>query len=223
MTDYQVLQLLKAAGIEAVRKQENSARLLLTVRRGAEVLDVPLAEYRSELQSSVKELEEKKHDVLKNSYASRVMTEFTIGGGAPVKMEALKRDDQLSGDEKADKLRRLGEIDAETKRFRALMLALTHLQVHAAELLPQLRGKEVQPAQEVPVQTKEGKLVWSKGVKAAAMFCHTEAKRARTDDTGLLRICTAFLQRSEITDDPGLTPEQLCNIVRQIRLLDILD
>jgi hypothetical protein len=222
MTDFQALELLRGAGIVGAHPLEDTARLVLSIRRGGTIQEVSLRDLRSEVQNELKRLDEEKQDVLRNLYAGRVLTTFSLGGGQPTTMEALKRNDQLTPEEQTDKVTRLSGIDAQAKDHRSLLLALTHFQVHSADLLPRLApgpGK----LQESEPERRAGKELWTKGVKSAALFCLREAQRTRADDSALMVLCRGFLERYEIDGDPDYTAETLFQNARQVRQLDILE
>lgn len=223
MTDQQVLQLLKSAGVESVEKEGAGRRLLLHFRSHGFASDVTLTNFRTDLQKKIRSLEEQKQDTLKNTFASRVIAEFSMGGSAPIRMEALKRDDQLTREERDDKSRKLVALDAEMKQQRTLLLALSHLQVHMADLLPLLRPRRTAEKPMSPQAQTDGREVWDRGVKAAARHCLSEGKRFQADETALLEICRLFLERYLIKGEPSYTAEQLLNNARQIRLLDTLE
>jgi len=220
MTDYQALQLLKGAGIVGARAIEDTGRLILMIRRGDSTADVPVAEFRSGIQSRIAALEEEKREVLRNSYAARAVTTFTVGGSAPLTMEALKSNDQLTKEERLEKTQRLMAVDAGIKKERSLNLALAHLQIHSKNLLPQLRVHLDPPPEETAVRHSSGKQLWTRGVKAAALFCLHEGQRRNADDQVLLEVCTEFVQRYEIKDEVDYSAERLFQNVRQVRLLD---
>ncbi len=221
MTDFQVLQLLKAAGVVSVRKEEGSVRLYLVQRSMEGESEIPLGRFKTDLQSGIKQLEEEKKEVQRNFFAGRQAIEFSLPGGGPMKMEALKSDSQLSAQERAEKAGRLAALDTEAKKRRSLLMALAHLQVNIKELLPKLNPPSPPPG---PVSRDSGgKTVWTRGMKAAARFCLTEGKKIKADDTALLTLCRVFLDRYAIEEEDGYTAEQLFNNVRQIRQLDSLD
>ncbi len=220
MTDFQALQLLKAAGIVGARPLENTPQLLLTVRRGATTIDVPMTEYRAGLQIRVRALEEEKKEILKNSYATRTTATFTVGGSAPLTMEALKSNDKLTKEERIDKTQRLMAVDAGMKKERSLLLALAHLQVHAQDLLPKLRpGPSLEPAEE-SLQLQNRKQLWTRGVKAAALYCLHQGQKQQADDGKLFLVCKEFIENFVIEDDADYSAERLFENVRQVRLLD---
>ena len=216
--------VLLPAGIVNVRKEETGARLILTFREASEEHDMPLAQYKSSLQEQIKGLDEQRQDVNKNTFASRITGEFHLGGGGPMMMEVLKKNEQLSRDERLEKTMRLQSIDSDLKKRRGMLQVLSHLQVHAVELLPEWAPKPVlAPTVSTSESPSAGKQIWARGVKSAALLCLAESRRAQGSDRVLLEICRRFLLAHTISDEPDYTPEQLFNNARQIRLLDSLD
>jgi hypothetical protein len=221
MTDFQVLQQLKAAGVVGVRKEEGSTRLILVQRSKEGESEIPLGRYKTDLQSGIKQLEEEKKEVQRNFFAGRQAVEFSLPGGGPMKMEALKSDSQLSAQERSEKSGRLAALDTEAKKRRSLLMALAHLQVNIKELLPKLNPPS--PLSAPVSRDSGGKTLWTRGMKAAALFCLAEGKKIKADDAALLALCRAFLDRYAVEEEDGYSAEQLFNNVRQIRQLDALD
>jgi hypothetical protein len=223
MTHFQALQILRAAGIVMVRKELNGPRLVLTFKEGATERDMLLSQYKAALQEQIKGFDEQRQEVTKNMFAARIMGEFSLGGGNPMKMEVLKKNEQLSRDERIEKTQRLMEIDNELKKRRGMLQVLSHLQVHQVELLPEFLPKKVVPVPTKGDQTLNGKAVWNRGVKFAVLYCLSESKKAHAADEATFEICKKFLETYAIPEDPDYTPEQLFNNLRQIRLLEAHD
>ncbi len=220
MTDYQAVQLLKAAGIVDARPMENSLKMLLSVRRGEAIIDIPLTEFREGLHKRVRVLDDEKKEILKNAFAARASATFTVGGSAPLTMQAFKSNNQLTKEERREKTRLLMDIDAGMKKERSLLLALAHLQVNSKDVLPQLRPKpSTPPPQEVPPLVN-GKQIWTRGVKAAAVHCLHEAEKRQADDRMLFLICKEFLSQFSIEDEVDYPVDRLFENVRQVRLLE---
>lgn len=220
MTDHQALQLIKAAGIVGARAPESAGNLVLTVRRGDATFDVPLREFRANLQRRVRVLEEERRDIMRNAFASPATASFTLSGSDLLSMKALKRNDQLTKEERTDKTNRLLSVDANMKKERGLLLALAHLQVHTPDLLPKLQPVRIAPARPQAPARKDGKNIWTRGVKAAALHCLQEARDSKGDDNALRRVCAKFLEKYVIEDETDYSPEKLFENVRQVRLLD---
>jgi len=220
MTDHQAIQLMKAAGIVSARAPEHSASLVLTVQRGDARFEIPLRDFRSNLQRRVRVLEEERREILRNAFATPATTSFTLSGSDLLSMKALKRNDQLSKEERTDKTNRLLSVDANMRKERGLLLALAHLQIHTTDLLPKLQPVQMVPAPSPTPVRQDGREVWTRGVKAAALHCLNEARNSTDDDDTLRRICVSFLATYIIEDETDYTPERLFENVRQVRLLD---
>ncbi|MGA9119413.1 MAG: hypothetical protein WB699_08600, partial [Bacteroidota bacterium] len=155
-------------------------------------------------------------------FASRTKTTFTLGGGEPTTLEALKRNEQLSKEEREDKTSRLTDLDSRARKRRGILLALTHLQVHSANLLPKMSPSSPATPKDPP-RGPAGKKLWTKGVKAAALHCLREAQRTKVDDQALLLLCKEFLEKYSIDNEPDYSAETLFQNVRQVRLLDTIE
>ncbi len=220
MTDFQALQLLRAAGIVGARPAERTSNLLLTVRRGESIIDVPMPEFRAGLQVRVRALEDERKEILKNSYATRASTTFSVGGGTPLTMPAFKSNEKLTKEERIDKTHRLMDVDAGMKKERGLLLALVHLQVHAKDLLPKLKPAPKPDPRDSALALEHRKQLWTRGVKAAALYCLHEGQKRQADDQALLMLCREFFEKYTMEDDADYSAERLFENVRQVRLLD---
>ena len=223
MTDHQALQLFKTAGIISARSLEGTPSLQLSMKKGDSTVEILLTDLRAELQSRVKVLEEERREILKNTYASRATTTFTMGGSSPMTMEALKRNDQLTSQERIEKTDRLMAIDGRVKSDRGLLLALAHLQVNSKDLLPKLTPDSTKPATAVESIHPSGKKLWTRGLKAAALYCLHESQRRKADDRALFVLCEEFFENYFIEDEGDYSPEKLFQNVRQVRLLDTFE
>ncbi len=221
MTEKQLFQLLEALDISKVYRDEEHARLVLEVKSGGVLETLSVSEYKGRHVSALRELDEKKGEIRENKFAAPLEGDLGIGAGKGMKMQFLKRDEQLTAEEKEEKKRLLSEVDVAYQQHRAIIAAMNHLQVHYKEMMPALLAFSGMTPPEPPVK-HDGKSMWTKGIKSAALFCLRECRESK-EKASQLEVAREFLSHYEIAGENGYTAEQLSNNISQVRLLDQLD
>ena len=222
MIESQLLKLLASLEVDDVWKERADGKLLLRITSEDGSEEIPVIEYKARHVALIKDLEEKKRDILENKFAPPLVREVAMGDGKTMQMEYLKKDEQLEPDERREKERLLESIEKEAQRQRAIVAAMNSLQVNYREVIPKLH--EAQSPQHVFDSSHPGeRTIWTKGIKSAAIFCIREMERPEATHRTGLDVCRAFLQRYVIKEEQAYTPEQLFNNVQQIRHLDRLE
>ena len=222
MTEKQLFQLLESLGISKVYRDEQRASLVLEVKTGGVLETLTVSEYKGRHVSALRELDERKGEIRENKFAAPLEGDFGMRPGNGARMQFLKRDEQLSKEEKEEKKQLLQEVEDESQRHRTAISGMNHLQVHYKEMIPALQAfSGITPS--LPAVNPEGKTLWTKGIKSAALHCLREWQGARLVGTSQLDIARDFLSHYDIAGEKGYTPEQLSNNISQVRLLDQID
>lgn len=222
MTEKQLFQLLKSLDISKVYRDEQVGKLVLEVTTDGVPETLTVSDYKSRHVAALREIDEKKGEIRENKFAAPLEGDFGLGPRNAVKMQFLKRDEQLTAEEKEEKKRLLQELDNESQRHRLIISGMNHLQVHYKEMLPALQAfSGMVPVQ--PLVKPEGKTLWTKGIKSAALYCLREWRGARLEGTSQLEVAKEFLSHYDIAGENDYTPEQLSNNISQVRLLDQIE
>ena len=112
------------------------------------------------------------------------------------------------------------QINKELQHRRRVIDAMNYIQVHfheiAHKLVPGGGGTTVRTS-------RDGREIWNKGLKPAALFCLKQFPEAIRQGRTELDVCRDFLARHEFSGENQYTAEQLLNAAVQIRLLDRAD
>jgi hypothetical protein len=208
-----------SSGIEDVFKDAPDGRFSLTVVAEGKTERISVSAFKARHAAAIKDLEEKRNDVLENKFAVPLLGEVPVGGGKTMQVQFLKRDDQLAPEEQKDKSNLLDKIDRDIRHHRNVVAGMNYLQVHYKELVPKLSRLRRAPVN-LMMHMNGTKAVWSKGIKSAALYCIKEFKKGAGPGKSDLEVCKEFLSQYVIPEDQSYTPEQLCNNVRQIKQLD---
>jgi hypothetical protein len=223
MTDEQFFQLLKELGVTGVQKPAGGK---ITLVLSAKHLpgELTATEMKAHSQDAVRELEEKRQDTRENRFAEPLTKEIDLGGEKTSEVQYLKRDDQLSAEERETKKRLLGEIEAEIAYHRLIIAGMNHLQVNFKELQERLPGvREQCGTQARPAGRTGERICWTKGIKSAALFCIKESKKPENAGRSEKDLCREFLASYTLEDDEDYDADQLYRNIQQIKLLDATD
>ena len=222
MTEKQLFQLLESLCVSKVYRDEQQASLVLEVKTDGVLETLTVSQYKGRHVSALRELDEKKGEIRENKFAVPLEGDFGIGSGNGARMQFLKRDEQLTKEEKEEKKRLLQEVENEYQRHRLVISGMNHLQVHYKEMIPALQAfSGMTPSR--PAVKPDGKTLWTKGIKSAALYCLREWRGGRLEGTSQLDVSRDFLSHYDIAGEKGYTAEQLSNNISQVRLLDQID
>lgn len=222
MTEKQIFQLLAALGVSKVYKDKERGKIVLEIKTDGTPETLTVSEFKGRHVSAIRELEERKNEVRENRFAAPLEGDLSIGSRKGARMQFLKRDEQLTAEEREEKKRLFREFDEETSRHRVVISVMNHLQVHFEEMIPALETFSGMTAVQ-SVERVEQKAVWTKGIKSAALFCLRECRGATNEGRTQLDVAREFLSRYAIAGENDYTAEQLSNNIAQVRLLDQFD
>ena len=215
----QLLGLLEEAGVQRVSRDSATGRLRISVADASARAEMTMPEFKSRFVGKLKDLEDRRLEIMENRFAQPIVSEVAVGAYANVRMRFLKRDSQLTAHERADKRALLAAIDKEMRAARIMIAGLNHLQVHAASFT--LPMSITAPALEHgPGVAAGGRSVWRKGITSAALHCRNELRRGDSAGRSALDVCRDFLARYAIQEEPDYTPEQLQNNVLQLQVIE---
>jgi hypothetical protein len=218
MTEPQFLKLMDEFNVGHVFKPEGG-KIMLTVlgEGGSETLMA--SEYKNRAQEVIGEIEDRRREVEENRFAVSLSGELPTGENRTLKVQYVKRNDQLNPKEEIEKARLLRSLDVAMARQRMVVGAMNYLQIHFKELQPRFAKREV-PLELGVVRADGVKVRWARGIKSAALFCIKEGAKPANTGKSPLDLCRNFLVTYEIVDEEDYTPEQLYGNMQQILLLD---
>ena len=218
MTESQFLQLIDEFHVAHVFRPDGG-KIMLTIsgEGGTETLTV--SEYKNRAQEMLGELEDRKREVEENRFAMPLAGELPTGENRTLRVEYVKKNEQLTREEEVEKTRLLRSLDAAMARQRMVVGAMNYLQIHFKELQPRFATREVPPEPGI-VRADGVKIRWTKGIKSAALFCLKEGNKPANAGKSALDLCRDFLVTYTIAGEEDYTPEQLCRNMQQILLLD---
>jgi len=221
MTEQQFLNVLDDLHVVRVRRPEGG-KITLTVagETGEETLTV--SDLKSRTMATLAELEDLKREIQENQFASPLESEITTRDQQRMRVRYAKRDEQLTSEEGAEKLRLLREVDAGISRYRRIIGGMNYLQIHYRELQPTLTRRDV-PLDALLGAREEGRQVWTKGIKSAANYCIREAAKPANAGRSAMEICREFLQHYVLQGEEEYSAEQLHRNIQQILRLDRTD
>ena len=218
MTESQFLQLIDEFRVVQVFKPEGGKIMVTSLGEGGtETLTV--SEYKNRAQEMLGELDDRKREVEENRFAVPLVGELPTGKNRMLQVKYVKKNDQLTREEEAEKIRLMRSLDATMARQRMVVGAMNYLQIHFKELQPRFAKREVPPEPGV-VRADGVKVRWTKGIKSAALFCLKEGNKPANAGKSSLDLCRDFLVTYSIVGEEDYTPEQLCRNIQQILLLD---
>jgi hypothetical protein len=218
MTEAQFLQLLDEFHVTHVFKPDGG-KIMLTVSDEGATETLTVSEYKNRAQEMLVELEDRKREVEENRFAVPLAGELPTGENRTLRVEYVKKNEQLTREEESEKIRMLRSLDAAIVRQRMVVGAMNYLQIHFKELRPRFVTREVPPEPGV-VRADGVKVPWTKGIKSAALFCLKEGNNPANAGKSALDLCRDFLVTYTIAGEEDYTPEQLCRNMQQILLLD---
>ena len=221
MTEQQFLNVLDDLHVVRVRRPEGG-KITLTVagETGEETLTV--SDLKSRTAATLAELEDLKREIEENQFASPLESEITTRDHQRMRVRYAKRDEQLTNEEGAEKLRLLREVDAGISRYRRIIGGMNYLQIHYRELQPTLTRRDMPLGALLGVR-EEGRQVWTKGIKSAANYCIKEAAKPANVGRSAMEICREFLQHYVLQGEEEYSAEQLHRNIQQILRLDRTD
>jgi hypothetical protein len=219
MTDQMLVSIKVSSGARNLSKGAPDGRFSLTVVEDGKTERITAFAFKARHAAAIKDLEEKRDDVLENKFAEPLLGEVPVGREKTMQVQSQKRDDQLTQEEQKAKTNLLDKIDRDIRHHRNIVAGMNYLQVHYNELVPKL-SRLRKAAVNLMMYLNGTKAVWSKGIQPAALYCIEEFKKGAGPGKSDLEICREFLSQYIIPEDPSYTPEQLCNNVRQIRQLN---
>jgi len=218
MTESQFLQLIEEFHVAHVFKPDGG-KIMLTVSNEGATETLTVSEYKNRAQEMLGELGDRKREVEENRFAVPLAGELPTGENRTLRVEYVKKNEQLTRDEEVEKTRLLRALGADMARQRMVVGAMNYLQIHFKELQPRFARREVPPEPGV-VRADGVKVRWTKGIKSAALFCLKECQKPANTGKSALDLCRDFLVTYTIDGEEDYTPEQLCRNVQQILLLD---
>ena len=218
LTEQQMLALLDDLQILRVTRPEGG--LVTLTRAGANGIEtLTVTELKATATAILAELEDRKREIEENQFAPPLEADIPTSEEKTLHVQYAKRDDQLTREEGAEKERLLREVAAEIARQRLVLGGMNYLQIHYRELQPRLAKRDV-PLEGVTGRRSEARLVWTKGIKSAAIYCIKEAAKPVNAGRPGVEICKEFFEKYQLPGEEDYTPEQLYRNVQQIRLLD---
>jgi hypothetical protein len=218
MTESQFLQLIDEFHVAHVfRPDGGKIMLMISGVGGTETLTV--SEYKNRAQEMLGELEDRKRDVEENRFAVPLSGELPTGENRTLRVQYVKKNEQLTREEEVEKTRLLRTLDAAMAQQRMAVGAMNYLQIHFKELQPRFAKREVLLEPGV-VRADGAKVRWTRGIKSAALFCLKEGNKPANAGKSALDLCRDFLLTYTIAGEEDYTPEQLCRNMQQILLLD---
>jgi hypothetical protein len=218
MTESQFLQLIDEFHVAHVFKPDGG-KIMLTIsgEGGTETLTV--TEYKNRAQEMLDELEDRKREVEENRFAVPLAGELPTGENRTLRVQYVKKNEQLTREEEVEKTRLLRTLDAAMARQRMVVGSMNYLQIHFKELQPRFAKREVllEPG---AARADGAKVQWTRGIKSAALFCLKEGNKPANAGKSALDLCRDFLVTYTIAGEEDYTPEQLCRNMQQILLLD---
>lgn len=219
MTEQQFLTLLEELHVLRVSRPGGKTILLeMAGEQGAESISATDLKKRS--LDIVAELEERNREIEENRFTLPVNSEISAGEGVHVRVDVVKRNDQLTPEEEHEKQRLLRENLSAIAHHRLIVGGMNYLQVHYRELEPELARREMPVERMRTVRQLEGRVRWSKGIKSAAIHCIRETTKSENSGRPVIEICREFLAAYVIDGEEEYTPEQMVRNIQQILLLD---
>ncbi len=219
MTEHQFFSLLEELHVIRVSRP-GGKMIMLDVSGEQGVESVGVTELKKRSLTALAELEERKAEIEENRFAMPVNSEINAGGSVSMRVDFVKRNDQLTPEEEKEKQGLLGDILAAIAHHRLVVGGMNYLQVHYRELEPELVRREFPLDQLSRGQTMGERLRWSKGIKSAALFCIRESEKESNTGKPMIDICREFLTLYAIEGDEAYSPDQLFGNIQQILLLD---
>jgi hypothetical protein len=218
MTESQFLQLMDEFHVAHVFKPDDG-KIMLTVSNEGATETLTASEFKNRALEMLGELEDRKREAEENRFAVPLAGDLPTGEHRTLRVEYVKKNEQLTREEEVEKTRLLRSLDAALARQRMVVGAMNYLQIHFKELQPRFVMREVPPEPGV-VRSDGVKVQWTKGIKSAALFCLKEGNRPANAGKSALDLCRDFLVTYSIAGEEDYTPEQLCRNMQQILLLD---
>ncbi len=218
MTEQQFLTLVDDLRILRVTRPEDGVMTLIrTGENGLETLTV--SEVKAKATAVVAELEDRRKEIEENLFASPLEADIATLNQTMLHVQYAKRDDQLSREEDAEKQRLLRDVVGKITRQRLIIGGMNYLQIHYRELQPRLTRRDV-PLDGVMGDNNGARLVWTRGIKSAAIYCIREGAKPMNAGRPGVEICREFLGKYVLPGEEDYTPEQLYRNVQQILLLE---
>jgi hypothetical protein len=218
MTESQFMQLIDEFHVAHVFKPDGG-KIMLTVSDEGARETLTASEYKNRAREMLLELEDRKREVEENRFAVPLAGELPTGENRTLRVQYVKKNEQLTREEEDEKIRLLRALDAAMARQRLVMGAMNYLQIHFRELQPRFASREV-PLEPGIVRADGVKVRWTKGIKSAALFCLKEGNKPVNAGKSALDLCRDFLVTYTIVGEEDYTPEQLTRNMQQILLLD---
>lgn len=218
MTESQFFQLIDEFHVVHVFKPEGG-KIMLTISGEGGTETLTASEHKNRAQEMLGELEDRKREVEENRFTVPLAGELPTGENRTLRVQYVKKNDQLTREEEIEKTRLLRSLDAAMARQRMVVGAMNYLQIHFKELQPRFAKREV-PLEPGMVRADGVKVQWTKGIKSAALFCLKESTKPAHAGKSSLDFCRDFLVTYSIVGEEDYTPEQLCRNMQQILLLD---
>ncbi len=218
MTESQFLQLIDEFHVAHVF-QPDGGKIMLTVSDEGATETLTVSEYKNRAREMLVELEDRKREVEENRFAVPLAGELPTGENRTLRVQYVKKNEQLTPEEEVEKTRLLRSLDAAMARQRMVVGAMNYLQIHFRELQPRFARREVPPEPGI-VRADGVKVRWTKGIKSAALFCLKEGNKPANTGKSALDLCRDFLVTYTIVGEEDYTPERLCRNMQQILLLD---
>jgi hypothetical protein len=217
MTDRQILDILASLNVVHVSREWHGHALTLTLSDRGVKEKTTIVSLKSRYSTALQLLEEKKQEIRENKFASRLPGTLGMPAEGRLNVEFLKRDDQLTRNEREEKKQLLHSIDREMRHHRNILSGLAFLQIRFNDLQAKI-DEMVRHTAEEEARAHERKL-WTRGVAAAAAFCSNQLDKKEHQGTPPVNICRDFLAKYRIQGEEAYTVEQLLNNVLQVRAL----
>jgi hypothetical protein len=219
MTDDQLFDLLQELEVSRVFKPAGG-RISLVLGHDRSLETLTATELKSRSVDAIRGLEEERQEVIENRFAAPIEGAFPVAGANTVPVRILRRNDQLSEEDRRHKERLLERIDAQISYHRLVIAGMNHLQVNYKELALRLIVCEASTTEQTGSPSPEERLPWTKGIKAAALQCLRESRLTANSGKTELDVCREFLERYAIEEDEDYAPQRLFLNIQQIKMLD---
>ena len=220
-TNKQILDLLASLGVKDVIQDAKLSRLVVVVDRGSGEERIFVKEFKQQFVHEIENQETLRQEIQRNEFASRIPGKISLSPGSTMSVEVLKRDEQLSPEEREVKAAMIEKVENTIKQQKETLLCLTQMQIRYKEIISLLHTRP-EAEMHAPILTPGGKRLWTRGVTSAARYCAAEMKRPVNAGKTQMEICTDFLASFVIQDEEQYLPDQLSNNVSQIRRLNDL-
>jgi hypothetical protein len=218
MTEQQFFSILDELDVLHVTRPE-AGKVMLVCKRDGQAETHTVTDIKEQANEALADLEERKKEIEENQFALPLEGEIATGSAHTMRVRYAKRNDQLTGEESAEKQRLLREVIAEMAHHRLIIGGMNYLQVHYRELQPRLIQRAI-PLEGLERRDASGRRSWTRGIKSAALFCIKEGEKPGNTGRAGLDICREFFEQYTLEDEDGYTPEMLYRNVQQILRLD---